>query len=121
MIRIRVLSLVLCAAGAVTFAACEADKSHWTDAQLHLTPNQADGRKVYDSYCSACHAAYTTKKLTGPPLKDLYKKRAMPSGAPPTDERIGAVILRGRRTMPGFETVLEQKDLDALLAYLHTL
>jgi mono/diheme cytochrome c family protein len=121
MFRWPILACVLLSAAAFIFAACETDKSHWTDAQLRLTAQQAEGRKVYDSYCSACHAAYTSKKLNGPSLKELYKKRAMPSGAPPTDERIAAVIMRGRRTMPGFESVLEQKDIDALLAYLHTL
>ena len=114
-----ILLLVSCVVA--LFLACESDKSRWTDAQLHLTEQQAEGRKVYDNYCSACHAAYTSKKLTGPPLKGLYTKRAMPSGAPPTDERISAVIMRGRRTMPGFDGVLEQKDLESLLAYLHTL
>jgi cytochrome c2 len=117
----RALIVVLCAAGALGLSACEPDRSHWSDAQLHLTAQQAEGRKVYDSYCAACHAAYTTKKLTGPPLKDLYKRRAMPSGAPPNDERIASVIMRGRRTMPAFEGVLEQKDVDALIAYLRTL
>ena len=101
--------------------ACEGDKSRWTDAQLHLTPEQAAGRNVFNSYCSACHSAYTSKKLTGPALKDLYKKRAMPSGAPPTDERVSAVVMRGRLMMPAFGGVLDEQDLQALLAYLHTL
>jgi len=101
--------------------ACETDKSRWTDEQLHLTPVEAAGRRVFDSYCSACHSAYTSRKLTGPPLKDLYKKRAMPSGEPPTDERISAVVMRGRRMMPGFGGVLDEQDLRALLAFLHTL
>jgi len=101
--------------------ACETDKSRWTDAQLHLTPEQAAGRNVFNSYCSACHSAYTSKKLTGPPLTDLYKKRAMPSGAPPTDERVSAVVMRGRQMMPAFGGVLDEQDLQSLLAYLHTL
>ena len=100
---------------------CAPDKAKWTDAQLHLTAQQAEGRKVFDGYCSACHAAYSTKKMSGPSLKDLYKKRALPSGTPPTDERISAVITRGRRTMPAFADILEPRDMQALLAYLHTL
>jgi len=43
----------------------------------------------------------------------------MPSGAPPTDERITAVILRGRNMMPA--TPLTDEQLSDLLAYLHTL
>lgn len=118
---LRSLILLTLSAIALAFAACETDKSRWTDAQLHLTAQQAQGRRIFDSYCSGCHAAYTSKKLVGPSLKDLTKKRAMPSGAPPTDERMSTVIMRGRLTMPAFGGVLEQSDVDALLAYLHTL
>ncbi len=43
----------------------------------------------------------------------------MPSGAPPTDERLTNVIIHGRGMMPG--TPLDDPQLDDLLAYLHTL
>ena len=43
----------------------------------------------------------------------------MPSGAPPTDERLTDVILHGRGMMPG--TQLTDEQLRVLLAYLHTL
>jgi cytochrome c1 len=43
----------------------------------------------------------------------------MPSGAPPTDERMAQVILHGRNMMPG--TQLSDAELSDLLAYLHTL
>lgn len=45
--------------------------------------------------------------------------KAMPSGAPPTDERLAAVILRGHGMMPA--TPLDDEQLQDLLAYLHTL
>lgn len=45
--------------------------------------------------------------------------KAMPSGAPPTDERITAAILQGRGMMPA--TPLPDDQLADLLAYLHTL
>jgi cytochrome c2 len=113
------VAILLCVSAVLL--ACEADKSHWTDAQLRLTSEQAAGRRVFNNYCAVCHSAYTSKKLTGPSLKDLYKKRAMPSGAPPTDERVSAVVMRGRQMMPAFRAVLDDNDLQALLAYLHTL
>ncbi|HZU23552.1 MAG TPA: cytochrome c [Terriglobales bacterium] len=113
--------LAICSAAALLLASCQSDKSRWTDAQLHLTAEQSEGRKVFDTYCSSCHSAYTSKKLTGPPLTNLCHRRAMPSGMPPTDERISAVVMRGRGMMPAFESVLEPSDLQALLAYLHTL
>jgi cytochrome c1 len=43
----------------------------------------------------------------------------MPSGAPPTDERMTTVILRGRGMMPSTQVTDDQ--LEDLLAYLHTL
>jgi mono/diheme cytochrome c family protein len=52
-------------------------------------------------------------------LQALTKLKAMPSGAPPTDERLTAVILHGRQTMPG--TPLTDDQLNDMLAYLHTL
>jgi cytochrome c1 len=43
----------------------------------------------------------------------------MPSGAPPTDERLTATILHGRNMMPAAS--LTDAQLSDLLAYLHTL
>jgi mono/diheme cytochrome c family protein len=43
----------------------------------------------------------------------------MPSGAPPTDERLTAVTLHGRQMMPA--TPLDDQQMQDLLAYLHTL
>ena len=43
----------------------------------------------------------------------------MPSGAPPNDERLTAVIVRGRGMMPA--TALTDDQLQDLLAYLKTL
>ena len=43
----------------------------------------------------------------------------MPSGQPPTDERLTAVILHGRGMMPA--TSLTDDQLSDLLAYLKTL
>ena len=57
--------------------------------------------------------------LHGPGLQAITKVKAMPSGAPPTDERLEAVILRGRNMMPA--TQLTDDQLNDLLAYLRTL
>jgi hypothetical protein len=43
----------------------------------------------------------------------------MPSGAPPTDERLTELILHGRKMMPA--TPVDDEQLRDLLAYLHTL
>jgi mono/diheme cytochrome c family protein len=57
--------------------------------------------------------------MNGPGLQAITKMKAMPSGAPPTDERLAAVILRGHGMMPA--TPLDDEQLQDLLAYLHTL
>ena len=49
----------------------------------------------------------------------ITKVQAMPSGQPPTDERLTAVILHGRNMMPA--TSLTDAQLSDLLAYLHSL
>lgn len=43
----------------------------------------------------------------------------MPSGAPPTDERLTSLIRHGRNNMPAVP--LNDDQLNDLLAYLHTL
>ena len=83
------------------------------------TPQEARGAAVYEAKCARCHYPTSTHPLHGPGLQALTKLKAMPSGAPPTDERLTAVILHGRQTMPS--TPLTDDQLNDLLAYLHTL
>ena len=83
------------------------------------TPQEARGAAVYQAKCARCHYPDSTRPLHGPGLQALTKLKAMPSGAPPTDERLTEVILNGRNMMPG--TQLTDEQLQDLLAYLHTL
>jgi mono/diheme cytochrome c family protein len=83
------------------------------------TPQEARGAAVFEAKCARCHYPTTAQPLHGPGLQALTKLRAMPSGAPPTDERLTAVVLHGRQTMPA--TPLSDEQLSDLLAYLHTL
>lgn len=83
------------------------------------TPAEARGAAIYQANCARCHYPTSTRPLHGPGLQALTKLKAMPSGAPPTDERLRAVILHGRQMMPG--TPLREDDLSDLIAYLHTL
>jgi mono/diheme cytochrome c family protein len=84
-----------------------------------FTPQEARGAQVFRQSCSRCHYPNTTSGLHGPGLQALTKLPSMPSGAPPTDERISYTILHGHGTMPA--TPLSGADLQDLLAYLHTL
>ena len=104
----------------VVLSACDAEPRK-TDAELGLNPEQAAGRRVYDSRCAECHYAYSTRNLRGPSLHGLFKKQFMTSGIPANDDRVTDVIVLGRAKMPAFQNKLTQQQLDDLMAYLHTL
>jgi len=106
--------------GCAALAACSNQKPR-TDAELGLSPQQAAGRRVYDTHCLLCHAAYSGSGKNGPSLKGTFRKPYMPSGTPANDDRMKDVILLGRPMMPAFRNQLSEKELQDLLAYLHTL
>jgi mono/diheme cytochrome c family protein len=83
------------------------------------TMDEARGAQVFHQKCAKCHYPTTTRPLNGPGLQALTKIKAMPSGAPPTDERLTQVILHGRSMMPAVR--IDDDQLRDLLAYLHTL
>ncbi|HEY1903429.1 MAG TPA: cytochrome c [Terracidiphilus sp.] len=83
------------------------------------TAQEGRGAVVFRQNCARCHNPTTTRPLHGPGLQAITKVKSMPSGAPPTDERLTSVILHGRNMMPA--TQLTDDQLNDLLAYLHTL
>ncbi len=86
-----------------------------------LTAHEKSGYNVYQQHCVLCHADRNDAKLVGPPMVGLYKKQYLPSGAAATDERVTATILHGRGMMPAQGYLIDQQDLNDLLAYLHTI
>jgi len=93
-----------------------------SDAELGLNPQQAAGRKIYDSHCDRCHDPYSTHGRKGPGLKGVFKQPYLSvSGLPATDERVVDIIRLGRKEMPGYSQTLSQQDIEELLAYMHTL
>ena len=111
-------ALIVCAAGlAIGAAGCRSLPPSKPESQF--TPEEARGATVYQAKCARCHYPTTTRPLNGPGLQALTKIKAMPSGAPPTDERLTAVTLHGRQMMPA--TPLDEQQMQDLLAYLHTL
>ena len=86
-----------------------------------LTPVEMQGHAVFQANCARCHYANTTHALHGPGLQALYKQPYLPSGAPANDDRVQAVILHGRNMMPAFGNTLDDQQVQAMLAYLHTL
>jgi len=83
------------------------------------TIEEARGAQVFHQACAKCHYPTTTKGMKGPGLQAITKVKAMPSGAPPTDERLIYTIVHGRGMMPA--TQLPDDQLSDLLAYLHSL
>jgi mono/diheme cytochrome c family protein len=86
-----------------------------------LTPSELHGKKLFVARCAACHDATTTKPFHGPGLAGLMGRPYLPSGAPANDERVQAVIVRGRTNMPAFGNSLDDLQIRDLMAYLHTL
>src|SRR5216684_3154450 len=103
------------------YCGCDVERRK-SDAELGLNPQQAAGRRLYDQYCDRCHEPYSSRGKKGPSMKGVFKKQYLPlSGLPANDERVGEIILYGRSKMQGFGQVLNQQQVDDLLAYLHTL
>jgi len=93
-----------------------------SDAELGLNPQQAAGRHIYDRNCDQCHEPYSTHGKKGPGLKGVFQKQYLPeSGLPANDERVGEIIRFGRSKMPAYGQVLDQQQIQDLLAYMHTL
>ncbi len=86
-----------------------------------FTPQETEGRKIFVSACSRCHYANSEKGLHGPGLEGMFRKPYLPSGSPARDDRVTAVLLRGRNMMPAFGNTLSEQELEDLLAYLHAL
>jgi mono/diheme cytochrome c family protein len=106
---------------ALAFAGCEVERRR-SDRELGLNPQQASGRHLYDQHCDRCHAPYSSRKRQGPGLKGVFKRPYLrSSGMPATDDRVADIIRYGRGKMPGYGQILSASDMDALIAYLHTL
>ncbi|MEO6120339.1 MAG: cytochrome c [Terriglobales bacterium] len=86
-----------------------------------LTPSQLRGQRLYQASCAVCHRADSTAALNGPGLKGMYRKKYLESGAPANDERVGEVIRKGRRAMPGYEQTYSDQQIADIIAYLHSL
>ncbi len=85
-----------------------------------LTAQEQLGHESYEAHCAACHYDRKSQPLHGPTLQGVFQRPYLPSGAPANDERVSATILHGRNLMPA-QAGMDQQEVDALLAYLHTL
>jgi mono/diheme cytochrome c family protein len=102
-------------------SACKVERRR-SDAELGLTPQQADGRHIYDQYCDRCHAPYSSRGRQGPSLQGVFRKQYLSaSSLPANDDRVRDIIMLGRNKMDGFGDILTPEQVNDLLAYLHTL
>jgi len=107
--------------GLAMLCGCDVERRK-SDAELGLNSQQAAGRKIYDNYCDRCHEPYSTRGKKGPGLQGVFQKKYLPiSGLPANDDRVSDIIRLGRKEMPGYSQTLGQRDMEDLLAYMHTL
>jgi mono/diheme cytochrome c family protein len=121
--RIKNLKLfALCSlVSVVMLTGCDVQRRK-SDAELGLNPQQIAGRRIYDNYCDRCHAAYSSRGRQGPSMQGVFKRQYLPmSGMPANDDRVTDIVRMGRNKMPGYAQVLNQQQINDLLAYLHTL
>ena len=86
-----------------------------------LTPQQAEGKHLYEVRCAHCHRDNDLAlKKVPPDLHDIFKSGRLPSGAPANDANVRIVVLAGKGMMPGFAGRFNDAQMAALLAYLHT-
>ncbi|GAC1436260.1 MAG: hypothetical protein NVS1B11_20350 [Terriglobales bacterium] len=105
----------------LTFSDCDLERRK-SDSELGLNAQQAAGRRIYDDRCDRCHAPYSNRGRKGPSLKGVFRKAYLAeSGLPANDDRVGDIIRDGRAKMPGFGQVLDRRQVEDLLSYLHTL
>ena len=117
----RLFSIAACFLVLISLFACQAQRRK-SDSELGLNAQQAAGRRLYDTYCDRCHEPYSSGGKQGPSLQSVFKKPYLNiSGLPANDERVGEIIKYGRTKMNGFGQVLNQQQVDDLLAYMHTL
>jgi len=85
-----------------------------------LTPQQAEGKHLYQVRCAHCHEENDLALKKVPPALDgLFRRSNLPSGAPATDAEVRRVVLAGKGMMPSFSGRFSEEQLSALVDYLH--
>jgi mono/diheme cytochrome c family protein len=86
-----------------------------------LTPQEAEGKHLYEGRCAHCHEDNDLAlKKVPPSLHSVFSKAMLPGGAPATDAQVQQVVLAGRGMMPAFNGRFDDAQMAALLTYLHT-
>jgi mono/diheme cytochrome c family protein len=86
-----------------------------------LTPQEAEGKRLYTVRCAHCHEDNDLALKKAPPdLHGVFDRKTLPSGAPATDAAVRRNVLEGKGMMPSFAGRFTDEQMAALLAYLHT-
>lgn len=86
-----------------------------------LTPQQAEGKHLYNVGCAHCHEENDLHLKTVPPnLRGLFNRSRLPDGEPATDAEVEQVLVTGKGMMPSFAYQMTKEQMDAVVAYLHT-
>jgi mono/diheme cytochrome c family protein len=108
-------------ASGLVFAPCALMTLAGCHVQPALTPQQAEGKRLYDAGCAHCHEENDLHLNKVPPnLHDMFSRATLPSGAPATDAEVERVMMTGKGMMPSFAYQMNSEQVAALLAYLHT-
>ncbi len=85
-----------------------------------LTPQQAEGQRLFALGCAHCHEENDLHLSPVPPnLHGVYRRGSLPDGAPATDAEVRHLLLFGKGMMPSFAYQMTAEQTDAVVAYLH--
>ncbi len=94
------------------------DESENVTPAASLSGRPAEGAKLFQENCLSCHHLEGEDRGTGPDLRGVFKKEALPvSGRPPLPGNIIRQLREPLGTMPAF-LHLTRQEVDDLLAYL---
>jgi mono/diheme cytochrome c family protein len=86
-----------------------------------LTPQETEGKHLYQIRCAHCHEDNDLALKKAPPsLHGLFDRKTLPSGALATDPEVRKSVLTGKGLMPAFTGRFTEEQMAALLSYLHT-
>jgi mono/diheme cytochrome c family protein len=86
-----------------------------------LTPQEAEGKHLYQVRCAHCHEDNDLALKKAPPdLHGVFTHAALPSGAPASDAEVRHAVIAGKGLMPAFTGRFTDEQMTDLLAYLHT-
>ena len=87
-----------------------------------LSPQEAEGKHLYEIRCAHCHEENDLALKKAPPdLHGLFERKTLPSGAAATNDAARHDVLAGKGMMPAFAGRFTEEQMGALLAYLHAL